>query len=170
MLYFKNLFCYLNLGLHICPSKNGIMDISKILSISGRPGLWEMKVQTRGGIVAESLLDGKKIPVNIKHNISILGEIAIYTYTEEVPLSEVFQKIGVKENFKQSISPKSTKNELTSYFREILPNFDEDRVYTSDIKKVIQWYNLLVDKGFTSFEKNKEEKDLLKATEDKVED
>ncbi len=135
------------------------MDISKILSISGRPGLWEMKAQTRGGVLAESLLDGKKIPVNIKHNISILSEIAIYTYAEEVPLREVFQKIGEKENFQKSIDPKSSKNELTTYFREILPNFDEDRVYASDIKKVIQWYNLLIEKGFTSFEEVKDEAD-----------
>lgn len=136
------------------------MDIRKILSISGRPGLWEMKAQTRGGVIAESLLDGKKIPVNIKHNISILSEIAIYTYTEEVPLREVLQKIGEKEKFQQSIKPQSSQSELTNYFREILPNFDEDRVYASDIKKVIQWYNLLIEKGFTSFEEVKEDEGI----------
>ena len=135
------------------------MDISKILSISGRPGLWEMKAQTRGGVLAESLLDGKKVPVNIKHNISILSEIAIYTYTDEVPLREVFQKIGEKENFQACIDPKSSKNVLVDYFREILPEFDEDRVYASDIKKVLQWYNILIEKGTTTFLAEETEED-----------
>ena len=137
------------------------MDINKILSIGGRPGLWEMKAQTRGGVLAESLVDGKKIPVNVKNNISMLGEISIYTYAEEVPLREVFQKIGEKEGFEKSINPKSHKNELIAYFREILPEFDEDRVYQSDIKKIIQWYNTLIEKGFTSFveEANEDEKE-----------
>jgi hypothetical protein len=133
------------------------MDISKILSIAGRPGLWEMKAQTRGGVLAESLIDGRKIPVNIKHNISILSEIAIYTYAEEVPLREVFQKIAEKENFEKSMDPKSSKDALVAYFREILPEFDEDRVYASDIKKVVQWYNLLVEKGFTNFKEEEKE-------------
>lgn len=127
------------------------MDINKILSIGGRPGLWEMKAQTRGGVLAESLIDGKKIPVNVKNNISMLGEISIYTYAEEVPLREVFQKIAEKENFEKSIDHKASKNELIAYFREILPEFDEERVYQSDIKKVISWYNILIENGCTSF-------------------
>ena len=133
------------------------MDINKILSIGGRPGLWEMKAQTRGGVLAESLIDGKKIPVNVKNNISMLGEISIYTYAEEVPLREIFQKIGEKENFGKAIDHKSSKTDLIEYFRAILPEFDEDRVYQSDIKKIIQWYNILVEKGFTTFEEAEEE-------------
>lgn len=127
------------------------MNINKILSIGGRPGLWEMKAQTRGGVVAESLIDGKKIPVNIRQNISILGEIAIYTYTEEIPLKDVLQKIGEKEDFQEAIDHKSSKDKLEEYFNEVLPDYDEDRVYASDIKKIIQWYNLLISKGFTDF-------------------
>lgn len=133
------------------------MDINKILSIGGRPGLWEMKAQTRGGVLAESLIDGKKIPVNVKNNISMLGEISIYTYAEEIPLREVFQKIGEKENFEKSIDPKTSKNEMITYFREVLPEFDEDRVYQSDIKKIIQWYNTLIEKGVKTFVEAKEE-------------
>ena len=133
------------------------MDINKILSIGGRPGLWEMKAQTRGGVLAESLIDGKKIPVNVKNNISMLGEISIYTYAEEVPLREIFQKIGEKENFGKAIDHKSSKTDLIEYFRAILPEFDEDRVYQSDIKKIIQWYNILVEKGFTTFVEAEEE-------------
>lgn len=127
------------------------MKLDKILSISGKPGLFELKAQTRNGFIAESLLDGKKMPVSMKNNVSILSEIAIYTYTEEIPLREVFQKIFDKEEAKPSIDHKSPKDKLTDYFREILPEYDEDRVYPSDIKKVIQWYNLLISQNITDF-------------------
>jgi hypothetical protein len=82
------------------------------------------------------------------HNISALNEISIYTYEEEIPLRIVFKTIGEKENGKEAISHKENGKVLTSYFREILPNFDEERVYTSNIKKVIQWYNLLASTNF----------------------
>tara|TARA_R110002020_G_scaffold236101_1_gene448402 strand:+ start:274 stop:702 length:429 start_codon:yes stop_codon:yes gene_type:complete len=119
------------------------MSLEKILSISGKPGLYNIKAQTRTGFVAESLLDGKKVSVGMRHNVSVLSEIAIYTLDGEVPLKEVFEKISEKENGGQAISHKASKDELEAYFFEILPNFDEDRVYASDIKKVFQWYNLL---------------------------
>jgi len=133
------------------------MKLDKVLSISGKPGLFELKAQTRGGFLAQSLVDGKKIPVSMRNNVSILSEIAIYTYTEEIPLREVFQKIYDKEEGKQAINHKSSKNELTDYFSEVLPEYDEDRVYPSDIKKVIQWYNLLISKEITDFSDPKAE-------------
>jgi hypothetical protein len=103
-----------------------------------------MVTQTRAGFVAVSLLDGKKMTVNLKSNVSVLSEIAIYTLQEEMPLLEVFKKISTKENGqKTSISHKADKIDLEAYFFEVLPNYDEDRVYASDIKKVIQWYNIL---------------------------
>ncbi len=143
------------------------MKLDKVLSISGKPGLYELKAQTRGGFLAESLLDGKKFPVSMRNNVSILSEIAIYTYTEEIPLREVFQKIFDKEEGNPSIDHKSSKDKLINYFREILPEYDEDRVYPSDIKKVIQWYNLLVSKGITDFSDPKaEEEKPEKPTED----
>jgi hypothetical protein len=132
------------------------MELDKVMSISGKPGLYELKAQTRGGFVAESMLDGKKISVNLRHNVSLLSEIAIYTYTEEVPLREVFQKIKEKENGGEAISHKESKAKLEEYFSEVLPDYDEDRVYASDIKKIIQWYNLLISKGFTDFSKKEE--------------
>ncbi|MFD0963018.1 DUF5606 family protein [Pseudofulvibacter geojedonensis] len=132
------------------------MSLKKILAISGKPGLYELKTQTRAGFLAESLLDGKKMSIGMRHNVSMLNEIAIYTYSEEVPLREVFQKIKDKENGGETISHKVSKNELESYFSEILPDYDEDRVYASDIKKVVQWYNLL------------QKKDLLQLEEDVV--
>jgi len=128
------------------------MSLDKILSIGGKPGLYKLLTQTRSGFVAESLLDGKKITVGLRSNVSILSEIAIYTLEEEVPLREVFLKIQVKEKGdKTSISHKSEKIELEEYFFEVLPNYDEDRVYASDIKKVVQWYNLLQENGMTNF-------------------
>ncbi len=89
----------------------------------------------------------------MRHNVSILSEIAIYTYTEEIPLGEVFQKISEKENGEKTINHKVSKNEMEAFFSEILPDYDEDRVYASDMKKIIQWYNLLVENGMTSFAK-----------------
>lgn len=133
------------------------MELEKVMSISGKPGLYELKAQTRGGFIAESMLDGKKISVNMRHNVSLLSEIAVYTYTEEVPLREIFQKIKEKENGGEAISHKESKQKLESYFSEILPDYDVDRVYISDIKKIIQWYNLLVSKGITEFEKSSKE-------------
>ena len=86
-----------------------------------------------------------------RHNVSLLTEIAIYTLTQEVPLREIFQKIATKEEGKQTISHKVPKVELEEFFFGVLPDYDEDRVYPSDIKKVVQWYNLLVNNGFTDF-------------------
>ncbi|WP_396163814.1 DUF5606 domain-containing protein [Flavobacterium sp.] len=128
------------------------MSIKKILSVSGKPGLYELKIQTRTGFVAESLLDGKKITVGMRANVSLLSEIAVYTYTEEIRLAEVLIAIATKENNGPALSHKEDDAKLKAYFREVLPEFDEDRVYTSDIKKILNWYNLLQPKGFVSVE------------------
>jgi len=135
------------------------MGLEKILSISGKPGLYELTAQTRGGFVAKSITEGNKISVNVRHNVSLLSEIAVYTYTEEVPLGTVFQKMFEKEDGKAAIDHKASKKELESYFAEVLPDYDVDRVYQSDIKKIIQWYNLLVTNGFTDFSKEEKETD-----------
>ncbi|WP_010231176.1 DUF5606 family protein [Gillisia marina] len=127
------------------------MGLEKILSISGKPGLYELSAQTRGGFIAKSIIDQKKIAVNVRHNVSLLSEIAIYTYSEEVPLGTIFQKMFDKEDGKEAISAKASKKELEAYFSEVLPDYDVERVYQSDIKKVIQWYNLLISNGFTEF-------------------
>jgi len=125
------------------------MELKDIVAINGKPGLYEIKAQSKGGLIVESLIDGKKIPVSVTHNISALNEIAIYTYTEEYPLRLVLKAIGEKEEGKEAINPKKASSaELVSYFREVLPEFDEERVYTSNIKKVMQWYNILAAKNF----------------------
>ena len=120
------------------------MSLDKILSITGKPGLYKIVTQTRSGFLAESLLDKKRITVNVHSNVSVLSEIAMYTLTEEVPLREVLKKVREKEEGKQtSINHKDSKDALEEYFFAVLPDYDEDRVYPSDIKKVIQWYNIL---------------------------
>ena len=128
------------------------MNLDKILAISGKPGLYVLKVQTRTGFVAESLMDGKKITVSLKSNVSLLSEISIYTQTEEKPLAEVMRNIAVKENNGPAISHKVSNDELVAYFTEILPDYDQDRVYPSDMKKVFNWYSILQAKGMTSTE------------------
>jgi hypothetical protein len=140
------------------------MGLEKILSISGKPGLFELSTQTRGGFIAKSIIDQKKIAVNVRHNVSLLSEIAIYSYTEEVPLGNIFQKMFEKEDGKEAISAKASKKELEAYFSEVLPDYDSDRVYQSDIKKVIQWYNLLISNGFIDFSVEEKDKDNDKAT------
>jgi hypothetical protein len=124
------------------------MELKDIVAINGKPGLYEIKAQSKGGIIVESLIDSKRIPITVTHNIIALNEIAIYTYEEEIPLRIVLKSIGEKENGKEALSHKENDKVLTSYFREVLPNFDEERVYTSNIKKIVQWYNLLASKNF----------------------
>lgn len=129
------------------------MSIEKILSISGKPGLYELKLQTRTGFVAESLVDGKKVTVGLRSNVSLLSEISVYTYDGEIRLSEVFRAIAEKEDNGPAMSHKEDNAKLETYFREVLPEFDEDRVYASDIKKILNWYNMLQAKGLVSKEK-----------------
>ena len=127
------------------------MNLEKVLSISGKPGLYELKLQTRSGFVAESLSDGKKISVSLKNNVSLLSEISMYTYTEEKPLAEIMRSIAIKENEgPTAVSHKEDTAKLIDYFKEILPDYDADRVYASDIKKVLNWYGILQSKGMVS--------------------
>ncbi|AWG23456.1 hypothetical protein FFWV33_18920 [Flavobacterium faecale] len=123
------------------------MNLEKVLSISGKPGLYVLRVQTRTGFVAESLSDGKKITVSLKSNVSLLSEISIYTYDGEKPLTEIMNSIAAKHDFGPSISHKEDNATLLAYFKEILPDYDEDRVYASDVKKIVNWYNTLQAKG-----------------------
>ena len=119
------------------------MSVEKVLAISGKPGLYELKIQTRSGFIAESLIDGKRLTVGLRSNVSLLSEISIYTETGELKLFEVFEKIATKENNGPALDHKATNNDLMAYFGEVIPDFDRDRVYVSDIKKVLNWYNIL---------------------------
>jgi len=134
------------------------MNVEKILAIAGKPGLFELKLQTRSGFLAESLLDGKKITVGMRSNVSLLSEISMYTYSEEKPLVEIMRAIAIKENEgPTAVSHKDDNAKLIAYFKEILPDYDEDRVYASDIKKLLNWYNILQSKGMVSKEEPKVE-------------
>ncbi len=124
------------------------MTIDKIVAISGKPGLFEIISQTKGGIIVRSLVDNKRFPVNAVQNVSVLNDIAIYTYEEEVPLREVFKSISEKEGGKETINHKESNDTLLTFMGEVLPNFDDERVYASNVKKVVQWYNILVNAQF----------------------
>src|SRR5690554_4014632 len=123
------------------------MNVEKILAISGKPGLYELKIQTRTGFVAESLADKKKINVGLRSNVSLLSEISIYTNTGEVKLFEIFARIAQKENDQEAISHKESEDKVTAYFSEIVPDYDQDRVYVSDIRKVLNWYKIIHQTG-----------------------
>ncbi|MGE5944929.1 MAG: DUF5606 domain-containing protein [Flavobacteriales bacterium] len=133
------------------------MSLEKILSITGKPGLYKLIAQTRGGFVAESLLDKKRLTVNARQNVSVLSEIAIYTLTEEVPLKKVLNNIKEKENGQPTpVTAKDSNDKLEEYFFSVLPEYDEDRVYVSDIKKIVQWYNLLQQHDLLDFSEDVE--------------
>ena len=133
------------------------MDLSKIIAVSGRPGLYKINTQTRAGVVATSLIDGKRITANASVQISVLGEIQVYCIGKEIPLLDVFVKILAFESGNpSSISPKSSSVELEAYFFKILDNYDEERVYPNDIKKILQWYNLLLSKKMITLTISKE--------------
>ena len=135
------------------------MELDKIIAISGRPGLFEVEVQTRSGFVAHSLVDGKRITASIRDQVSLLSEINIYGLQDEVPLAEIFQKILAKENGAVcSLKPKAPATDLEAFFFEVFQDYDEEHVYPSDIKKIIQWYNILVNKGLLVIEKVPEKK------------
>jgi hypothetical protein len=128
------------------------MALDKVLAIAGKPGLYKLVTQTRAGFLAESLIDNKKISVGVQQNVSVLSEIAIYTLSEEVPLNKVFKNISDKEKGGQtSVGHKESKDKLEEYFFNVLPDYDEDRVYVSDIKKVIFWYNTLQKNDLLDF-------------------
>ena len=124
-----------------------------ILSITGKPGLYKLVSRGNNMLIVESLLDGKRVPTYARDKIVSLSEISMYTMGEDVSLSEVLTKLGEKEGLKvAAIDPKKADNDqLRDFFGEVLPDFDRDRVYPSDIRKLIQWYNILINAGITDF-------------------
>lgn len=135
--------------------------LKDILAITGESGLYKLVSKNAKGVIVENLETKRRMPYYTAAKISALEDIAIFTESEDVPLRQVFQSIFDKENGGQSISHKSSKEELTNYFETILPSYDKERVYPSDIKKAINWYNILQKNGLTDFsepEKVEEEK------------
>ena len=126
--------------------------LKTILAISGKPGLYKLVSNGRNMLIVESLATGKRTPAYSHDKIVSLGDIAIYTTDEDVPLSQVFDAIKVKNDCKTvDMSSFADDHSLRAYFKEIRPDFDDERVYTNDIRKVFNWYNLLVGAGITEF-------------------
>jgi hypothetical protein len=121
------------------------MRLKEILSISGKPGLYVKIGASKNGIIVESIIDKKRIPVYTSDKMSTLADISMFTTGEDISLKEVFKKISEKENGAKSIDHKSEDKKLKEYFEQVLPDYDKERVYTSDIRKVFNWYNLLVE-------------------------
>lgn len=128
-----------------------------ILAISGHSGLFKMVAESKNSIIVESLDTKKRIPVYSTAKVSALEDIAIYTYEADVPLKDVFKTISDVEDGGAALSPKSSGNELKAYFEKVLPDYDQDRVYVSDIKKVLLWYNTLQEKDMLDFSETEEE-------------
>ena len=134
-------------------------NLDKILTIAGKPGLFRMVAQTRTGVIATSLSNQKKIVTNLGQQINVLSEIRVFGLKDEMPISDVFERMYQLEKGQPGrVKPKASKEELESYFFEVFHDYDEDRVYASDIKKIIQWYNLLLDSNELEFDLPKEEK------------
>ncbi|MCL1934327.1 MAG: DUF5606 domain-containing protein [Candidatus Azobacteroides sp.] len=132
--------------------------LKEILSISGKPGLFKLISKGKNIFVAESLIDQKRIPVYSRDKVVSLGDITMYAESGDVRLAQILQSIKQKENGKIiSFSPAITPEELRTYFSQVVPDFDRDRVYPSDIKKVMNWYNLLVNYGLTEFEEEEKQ-------------
>ena len=126
--------------------------LKKILSISGRPGLFKLVSQAKGALIVEALSTGKRTLAYSHDKVTSLGDIAMYTQSGEEPLYKVLDSVKKKENGAvASVSPKADKEVLRTYFAEILPDFDTERVYPTDISKLISWYNILVQSGITDF-------------------
>ncbi|MEX1003469.1 MAG: DUF5606 domain-containing protein [Crocinitomicaceae bacterium] len=140
------------------------MDIKGIIAISGKPGLYKVAAQGRNNIIVESLDTGKKFPAFSSDKISALEDICIYTYEEDVPLGDVYDKLAEKENYKASINHKEPSEKLRKQIETFLPDWDESRVHDSDLKKLFQWYNILVEKGYIV----KEEKSEKESTDKKA--
>lgn len=139
--------------------------LKKILSVSGKPGLYKLVSQGKSMLIVEALTDGRRLPVYAREKIISLGDIAIYTDGDEVPLYEVLNSVKAKEEGKAASSidaARATPDELRAYMAEVLPNFDRDRVYPTDIKRLLSWYNLLISAGITDFDpqESAEEEDV----------
>ena len=145
--------------------------LKDILSITGKPGLYKLVNRGNNMLIVESLLDGKRMPTYARDKIVSLGEISMYTMGEDIPLAEVLTKLGEKEGLKvASVDPKKADNDqLRDFFGEVLPDFDRDRVYPSDIRKLIQWYNILIQAGITDFSIDEEGEEVAAIEEQKQE-
>jgi len=132
--------------------------LSTILSVTGRPGLYKLISTNKTFSIVESLADGKRMPVNVQEKMITLSDVSIYTETGDSPLREVLQKMKEKENGARiALGSKSSGNEVFAYMKEILPDYDTERVYASDVKKLISWYNILIESNIDLTEEEPQE-------------
>lgn len=129
-------------------TKNKIMLLEKIISISGKPGLFKLVSQLRNGFIIEDVTTKKKVSIGNSSQVSLLDNIAMFTFDKEVPLFEVFENIAKNHDYKETIGHKSSDADLKDFMAASLPNYDTERVYASDIKKLAQWYNILQKAGY----------------------
>lgn len=147
--------------------------LKNILSITGKPGLYKLVSRGNNMLIVESLIDGKRMPTYARDKIVSLAEVSMFTTGDDIALGEVLTKVGEKEGLKvASIDPKKADNDaIRAYFAEVLPDFDRDRVYPTDIRKLVQWYNILINAGITDFTTKEDEGEEEAATvEDKKQD
>ena len=135
------------------------MKLEGIINVSGKPGLFKIISRSNNTVIIESLTDQKRTAIYSHNQANLLDEIGIYTYNDTVPISDIFTEIAKKTSCGPSINHKSSKDELMNYFRDILPEYDEDRVYISDIKKVIQWYNIMQSVNLIKISKKETKKE-----------
>ena len=145
------------------------MNLTGIISISGKSGLYKVVGQGKNTIIVEAMDTGKRFPTYASHKISALDDISVYTYEEDVPLKDVYAKLAKLEEYKETISHKEKPEDLVKKLDEFLPDWDEDRVYMSDIKKLFQWYNLLVKNEVVKPEEKEEAAEEKKETKEEGE-
>jgi hypothetical protein len=127
--------------------KNKALNLESIISVTGKPGLYKVLSQIKNGLIVESIIDGKRTPIHATDKVSALSDISIYTNDGYMPLEEIYEVIYKKTDGKAAVNHKATAAELKSFMTEVVPNYDEDRVYNSDLKKLFQWFNMLAEKG-----------------------
>ena len=146
------------------------MNLKEILAISGFSGLYRFVSQGRNGVIVEGLSDKKRMNASASARVSALEDIAIYTDDKEVPLKEILRRIYQKENGGKAIDPKSSNDKLKKYFEEIIPEYNRDKVYVSDIKKVYTWYNILLAENMIDLEEDPKEDEATKEIDEVKDD
>jgi len=133
------------------------MDISDFYAISGKAGLFTVVASNKASVIVESVIDGKRFPTFSSQRMMALAEISVFTQEGDVPLSDIMRKIYDEHQGNQAISHKASNPEILAYFEEILPEYDKEKVYVSDMKKLISWYNLLQEKSLIKLKEAAEE-------------
>lgn len=162
-LYFTKWGFFLHISKNSCTFaadfKKTVYMLRNILAITGKPGLYKLVSRGNNMLIVESLVDGKRTPTYARDKIVALSDVSMFTDADDIALSEVLTNAGKKEGLKAvAMDPKKASNaELQTWFDAVLPNWDRDRVYPSDIRKLIQWYNILINAGITDFTVKEEE-------------